>query len=1601
MGIRCISHILGTNDAQEGIDMENLSNRVIKGYELLERIGSGGFGAVYKAHQSTIGREVAIKFILPGFANHPDFIRRFETEAHVIARLEHPYIVPLYDYWRDPDGAYLVMRWLRGGSLRGKLQRDGALIPDTVAIIMDNIAGALTLAHRHNVIHRDIKPGNILLDEDENAYLADFGIAKDLSNLNSSHTGADDIVGSLDYLSPEQARSEPVTARTDIYSLGVMLYEILVGKHPFHESSAVERLYKHINEPLPELTILDLNIRGAVNEVIQKATQKNPENRYHNVMEFAADFRKAINATDHIATQLTQREYDVLVRIVDGLSNKQIADEMFIAVSTVKTYINQLYRKLGVRSRVQATLRAHELDLLSSGIPQTIPVVASDSYLPEPENPYKGLRAFEAADHLDFFGREKLIEKLLDKMREESAIARFLAVIGPSGSGKSSVVKAGLIPAIWNGRLSGSDRWFTIDMLPDAHPMEELEVALTRISANPISNLDEHLWRDNRGLLRATKLILPADDTELVLIIDQFEEVFTLVEDEAERQQFLDIILTAVSDTRSRVRVVITMRADFYDRPLHYPEFGDLLRSRMETILPLSAHGLERAIVGPAEREHVIFEEGLVAHIVSEMTYQAGALPLLQYALTELFERREGRVLTHDAYQAIGGAVGALAKRAETLFNELDDEQQIAAQQMFLRLVTLGEGAGDTRRRATRSELLAISEDAHFMEEVIDLFSTYRMLSLDHDPDTRSPTVEVAHEAILGQWDRLRQWININREEIKMQQQLSRMAEEWLNAEQDPSYLASGSRLEQMQNWASSSEISLTSDERQFLEASITERNQRRQLEEARKEREAALEQRAVQRLRWLVAVFAVAAILSIGLSIFAFDRENQAQNARATSESNARQSRSLYLTTEAQSALGEGDIILALALAREAVQVDNTLETTNQFLYEIIQQSSAIRRFVGHTESITKAEFTPDGQMLLSASKDQTLILWDVSTGEMIRQFEGHSDEVIDFAVSPDSSYLVSASLDKTIILWNLASGEILRRFEGHQSGVYSVAFSQDGNTIFSGSCAKQLHQSCRTGEIAVWDTNTGTMVTSIEAHKDFVTSLAVSPDNQQLISSSSKTANIWQFSDNTLTEVRQVFEDYSRFRSVSFDADGTNQAALRNGAIIGASSNGDTKVYLEEQGLSALSTISLDFQQIVTLVDNALHLIDIETGEALWTQVLSNQEENANSGGPSNFTPTSASIPIIAFSPDGKTILSSFDETTLMLWTPTPQAIRVFTGHKDQVGRVAISPDGRFILAGGIYQVQPSPFSPKPDVDASLILWDAQTGEIVRRFEGHTDNVWDVEFSSDGQKAISASGDGTVILWDVSNGEILKRFEGHSEGIFTAAFSPDEKYIISGSWDHTLILWDIASGEQLHTFIGHDRNVMDVAFSPDGKTFLSAGGEGVDAILWDFETREIIHHFKNVHSWWVDGVAFSPDGLTAMTSSSDETMILWDIETGEPIRQYFGHSGYVLNVAFTPDGQTAMSSSTDQTVALWDVETAKIIHVFDDHSHKVRDVAINADGQWAVTASQDGTVRMRLLPGSHLQWVEDSRYIRDFTCEERAEYRIEPLCNEVETEA
>ncbi len=1494
--------------------MEAVSSS-IKGYELRDRIEAGGFGAVYRAYQTTVGREVAIKIILPGLANQPEFIRRFETEAQLVARLEHPHITPLYDYWRDPGGAYLVMRWLRGGSVRDALQ-NGPFDLRSTSSLLEQVAGALSLAHRHQVIHRDIKPGNILLDEDGNAYLTDFGIAKDLG-VAEGGTQPDAIVGSLDYLSPEQARSEPITPRTDIYSLGVTLYEVITGAHPFQGLSPVERLYKHINDPLPEITTLDAAVGEAVNRVIQKATAKDPDHRYPDALAFAADFREAAGSNrtpTSVVEMLTQREHEILQLIIEGLSNKEIAQRLTVTLSTIKWHVNQIYAKLGVRSRVQAMVRARELNLIvkPGEMPLAVAIPTEDFH---PENPYKGLHAFTAADHQDFFGRERVTARLVERLGETGEYARFLTVVGPSGSGKSSLVKAGLIPALWRGDLPGSEKWFIVDMLPGPRPLDELEIALTKIAANQAGNLYEHLRRDEYGLLRSASLILPNDGSELVLIIDQFEEVFTLVEDESVRSHFLDLLHAAVTEPRSRVRVVITLRADFYDRPLHYVEFGELVRSRLETVLPLSADELERAIVGPVERVGVVFEDGLVSSMVADIKYQPGALPLLQYALTELFERRQGRMLTREAYQAIGGSTGALAKRAEEIYEGLSDVGQEAARQMFLRLVTLGEGAEDTRRRVPRSELLGMvhprserngdgsGADLDLMDEIIDIFAAYRLLSLDNDPATRSPTVEVAHEAILREWERLRQWLNDSRDDIKIQRRLAGMADEWHTAHQDTSYLARGSRLEQFEHWAAETKLALTPAEQEYLNASLVERERQETAEKARQARELRLERRSRNFLRGLVAVLLLATLGALGLSRVALNERDRAEVNFALSESQR-------LAAEANLLLAnDGSNELAALLGIHALQSAYSPQA-DMALQHAARQSFGERIYFAPTDIADEA-FSPDGSSILFALYDGTVLLYDAQSGDVLWQSTQFMDVPLG-AVSPDDKYALVT--DGAIHLLDMATGQEVRQFTD-PSWVGPAVFSPDGRSILAAGEGSSWIQDIQSGEVLrqfdggatdaafspdghtvitlnadgivrLWDARSGQEIRQMSSQATGQSNLVVSPDGRYAAAGNGNTARLWDI--QTGEQIQEFVGHAEVITSIAYSPDGRY---LATGSMDSSARLWDVTTGLEVRLITAHRAVlfALAFSP-----DGRYLLTGSRDGSARLWDLQAPAESDVLTGTP-GFSYG------IVYSPDLR-YLATASAGDIYLWdNTTGQHLRTFSvPGLVAVRGITFSPDGRYLLAADMG-------------DQTVRLFDVQTGETVHVWEGSGLNGPAI-FTPDGREALVSTPTG-MFFYDVETGDQVRHFDTE-QGNQYLTYSPDHRYLVTSGPQFSAqnaYLWDAQTSEKLRTFTGYQKDITSLAFSPDGR-YVVAGGDDTTVVFWDVQTGEVVQTLTG-HTLRMYSLTFSIDGNTLLTGSMDGTARLWDWRSGRELRRYVV-PGFVGAAIFSPDEQYVLIGSSDGKV-------------------------------------------------------------------------------------
>lgn len=1482
--------------------MEDFSGREIKGYVLESLIGEGGFGAVYRAYQSIVDREVAIKIILPMFANDPEFIRRFETEAQLVARLEHPHMVPLYDFWRGADGAFLVMRYLRGGSLRDALAKAGHFEPHEVSRILTQIASALTVAHRQGVIHRDLKPGNILLDLDGNAYLSDFGIAKNLEQ-ETEITQADLVIGSPAYLSPEQVRSEPVTPQSDIYSLGNVLYELLTGVHPFPNVAPTGLLFKHLNDPLPALQEHSPDLPEELNQVIQQATAKDPAQRFADVWSLAVAFRRAIREAG-------------LEAATDSNAPLVHTTGHFSAIDT-------------------------------SAFPTVL------------ENPYKGLQAFEEADAADFFGRDELINRLISHFsRQADAPSKFLAIVGASGSGKSSVVKAGLIPRLRAGALPNTNRWFYAEMVPGTDPFEELEAALLQVAVNPPESLINQLEDNERGLIRAIKRILPDDETELFLFIDQFEELFTLIEDEARRAAFLKILAVALRDIRCRLRVVITLRADYYDRPLLYTDFGEIVRENTEIILPLSPDELEQAIAAPAERVGVSFETGLISAIVAEVNNQPGALPLLQYALRELFERRQDHSLTLEAYHNTGGTLGALTHRADQIYESLTEEEAQVARQIFLRLVTLTEDGDATRRRMTLKELDSIDVDRKIADRVIAMFGNHRLLTFDHDPITRTPTIEVAHEALIRGWEQLQEWLDESREDLLLHRRLAAEAADWIKANRDSSFLVRGTRLEQYEIWIENNDFVLSKDEQEFFDASIAARLAREAQEAARQRREEELRKRAANRLRTLVVVMVIATVVSAGLAVTALNSQTRAEERRKIAERNAREARSLVQAAGAQQAVDNRNPDVAMALVLFANDMDAPPAQSQSILADVAYPAGTRRRFVfdqdGAAERIIDdAILSVDGRYVLSSASDGLIHLWDIEAEEIVQTIGQRNIRADTVALSPDGT-LAMVNAGPILQLWSLEDGQLIRSFRGHASRILDIRFEHGGQRAFSASTD---------GTIRMWDVNTGDQLRLFTEHRGSVVSLALSADDSRLVSGGSdNTVRIW---DAQTGEMLQLLEGFvSTINAVDVSSDGQFVlVGTANGSItLWDAISGDlVQEFNGHTGsISGLAFGPNEELAVSSSFDRSIIIWDVASGRIV-RRLFGHSDR----------------VSAIDFSSDGQTILSGSWDGSLRLWDVRHGALlNTFVGHQDRILSVAMTSDTSLVVSGSR--------------DRSVMVWDANTGQPVHTFLEHSDNVTGVALNPEGTQVVSSDRDGNVLLWDIQSGEVLRRFE-HDAPVDSVAFDPTGRLIASGSDDAFVVLWEAATGSEIRRFVGHQDRVVSIAFNPDGSQFVT-GSRDDTSIIWDVASGDVVHQLEG-HSGTVNAVAFNSDGTLVATASSDATIILWDADTGEQIRQLIGHDSGVTSVAFSPDGDYLLSGSTDDSLILWNVATGEVLRRLEEHNGDVTSVVFGADGKTALSGSVDERLILWRIDSLEelIRWTKANRFVPTLDCVTLMQYQID----------
>jgi serine/threonine protein kinase/energy-coupling factor transporter ATP-binding protein EcfA2 len=779
-------------DHDPGLVSEPLS-RTTRGYVMGELLAEGAHGAVFAATQPVLARDVAIKVVRKDRADDPEFVRRFEAEAQLVARLEHPSIVPLYDYWREPGGAYLVFRLLRGGSLQDLLARGERVTVDRLDAIVDGVGGALAAAHRAGVVHRDVRPANVLFDEADHPYLADFGIAEERGSDNTarSDTARDDTARD-DTARDDTARDE--TGRDETARDETARDRTARAKPAFGDPAFDDAVLDDI-AGLSELTVQLLTRIDAVDsaEVVDLESRRSV-------------LRRA--STGEITT------------VVELLGEWRLARGV---TTPTPTPSSQSPDQLRVRRRVRG------------------PVV----------NPFKGLRPFTEAEHGDFFGRTLAAEQLSALVETQPLVM----VVGPSGSGKSSLVLAGLVPQMRDGGF------LVTTMTPGVRPMWSLAGALRRVATE--AQVAEA--GDDPAVLLANLAV----ERPLLLTVDQLEELWTVAV-AADRDEFTAALDAALDHPLSQLRVVATVRADFYDRPLADARLGPRTHDCTYPLAPLTATELESAIVGPLTGSGVSVEPGLVTQIVADVGAQPGALPLLQFTLSTLFDARDGDVITHRAYTTLGGVAGAVASEAEDLHQQCSPQDQEQMRRLFEALVTPGDGVDDTRRHAKLTDLAAMPAD------VLERLDHARLVTFDRDAVTGEPTVEIAHESLLVHWPRLRTWIDASRDELQARRHVRDATAAWVRSDRESSHLFRGARLATTLERVNPIDVGV--DERAFLDTSIAERD-----------REKVRDHRRLRRTQTLLAATAVLLVAAVIAGAVAWNKRAEARDNATAAQTSAR----------------------------------------------------------------------------------------------------------------------------------------------------------------------------------------------------------------------------------------------------------------------------------------------------------------------------------------------------------------------------------------------------------------------------------------------------------------------------------------------------------------------------------------------------------------------------------------------------------------------------------------------------------------------------------------------------------------------------------------
>jgi WD40 repeat protein len=1155
---------------------------------------------------------------------------------------------------------------------------------------------------------------------------------------------------------------------------------------------------------------------------------------------------------------------------------------------------------------------------------------------PADQCPYRNLEAFTRNDARFFFGRERVLDELVESLRHES---RFLAVLGPSGCGKSSLVQAGLLPLLEKEAVLGSNHW---------------EIITTRPTDSAFKNKITSLQQKQQ---------------HIGLVIDQFEELFVAYPEE--QYQEMVTLLMELLEGPPRRHLILTLRNDFYSRFVQFEALERWRKRGMVNVAPLLRRDEIRDIIQkPAEVAHLYFDEGLTEIVVNDTlaihsssgNRGSGApntvLPLLEFALTQLWERRDkdqGK-LTLAAYRTIGGVIGGLKQWANEVYYALSETERKLSRRIFTRLVYVNDETlhiPDSRRRRSKDELIRGTKgEQRMVEQVIQRLITARLLM--PRPDTHHEagehntevTVEIIHDALLREWNELRIWLNEDRRFLAWRQGIESRVAGWVKTAphdvnlRDAGKLLRGGDLNEAEGLLAERLYDLNEAERAFVEESMALREREEAEQEAQRQRELERAQELEQAL------------------------------TRANKELAVSESQRLAFASRSLSASAPET---ALLLACEAVQRDHNPLSEDVLRDALDNVPWQVRAFAGHSKAVNNAVFSHDGQRILTASDDGTARLWDVTSNRVVI-YRGHKDRVTSVDFSPDETQILTTSVDGTARLWR-PDGQSITTLNYPTDSKYHYRakgmFSLDGQHILV----------CTGDEAWLWDADgklspinwdarprldayieTGLQAPSrddnaydraeSEGHIGRIYSAVFSPDGQRILTASEdETARVWDLSGQQLAILRG-HED--QVISAIFSPP--------DGRLILTGSNDETARLWSDDG-----------ELLVTLKG---HTADVRQ---------------------------------LAFSPDGQLMLTAVDgggehDVVVRLWDRSGKLLATLGGHSDRewIKQVALSPDGQSILTASS--------------DKTARLWDLE-GRTLAVFRGHLGTIWSATFSSNGQSILTASEDGTARLWKATK-SLLPLIEGHRGAIVSAVYNADGTHILTTSRDGTTRLWDTA-GQRRAGYDGNANLLTDDVLSPDGRYLLTAEDNTGHVYLWQlppnlgwFERRadgdgnqSTADHVtqRRVQSdvdrgeldtplitftIWEDAAkgylrfekaVFSPDGMRILTLA-DERSQLWDRQ-GRLVAMLNGpnlnpREKLTVDFAlFSPDSQRVLGGSINGTVWVW-TKDGQLITPFltDDKSA--------GDNLFSVTFSPDGQRILTTIRQSADLWDLNGRHLAALPC-------------------